>query len=165
MSIGAMVPPAADVSPAAITKRSGSSFLAGFLCLDRERREAMTAIYGFCRVVDDAVDDAPDTSVGRAHLDFWRRELQAVFDGAPATPVGAALQAASQRFGVAQEPLTELVDGVAMDLTANGFATSANCGCIATASRRQSGSRACPRSARPATVRSATRRRSARRCS
>ncbi|MCK5943373.1 MAG: squalene/phytoene synthase family protein, partial [Planctomycetes bacterium] len=55
-------PPDADLDPEAITARSGSNFLAGFVCLDRERRAAMTVVYAFCRVVDDAVDDAPDVA-------------------------------------------------------------------------------------------------------
>ena len=58
--VAAQRPPDAGLDPQGITTRSGSNFLAGFLCLDEARREAMTAIYAFCRVVDDAVDESPD---------------------------------------------------------------------------------------------------------
>lgn len=110
------LPPDADVEPAVITSRSGSNLIAGFACLDAERRDAMVAIYAFCRVVDDAVDDAPDADVGRKRLAFWRDELAATEGGAPRSPVGRALQQARQRFDVPQEPLQELVEGCAMDL-------------------------------------------------
>ena len=111
-------PPAASDSPGAITSRSGSNFLAGFVCLDPARREAMTTIYAFCRVVDDAVDDAPDEATGRAWLAFWSRELEAAAAGRAQAPVGVALQASMARFGVPAEPLRELIAGCASDLDA-----------------------------------------------
>lgn len=111
-------PPDAELGPHDITARSGSNFLAGFVCLDRERRAAMTVIYAFCRVVDDAVDDAPDVATGRAWLSFWTAELEAAAAGRAAAPVGVALQAAMGRFGVRAEPLRELIAGCATDLDA-----------------------------------------------
>ena len=110
------LPPDADVEPAVITSRSGSNLIAGFACLDAERRDAMVAIYAFCRVVDDAVDDAPDADVGRKRLAFWRDELAATEGGAPRSPVGRALQQARQRFDVPQEPLQELSSPAAVCL-------------------------------------------------
>ena len=115
-------PPGAALRPAEIAARSRSNFLTGFLCLDAERRDGMTAIYAFCRVADDAVDDAPDLATATAHLGFWRDELAAASRGAARTPVGEALQATMQRFGLAQAPLADLLDGVAMDLQPRGFA-------------------------------------------
>ena len=119
-----LLPPDADTEPEAITARSGSNLIAGFVCLDVERRRAMTSIYAFCRVVDDAVDDAPDAVVGRQRLEFWRGELAAAAagDGRPRSPVGTALQAAMVRFSVPQQPLLDLIDGCAMDLEPNGIA-------------------------------------------
>lgn len=110
------LPPDAGAEPAAITARSGSNLVAGFACLDAERREAMVAIYAFCRVVDDAVDDAPDVDTARERLAFWRAELEATDGGSPRSPVGRALQRAMARFSVPKAPLLELVDGCAMDL-------------------------------------------------
>ncbi len=114
-------PPAAALEPREITARSGSNFLAGFRCLDAARRDGMTAIYAFCRVADDAVDEAPDVATGRAHLQFWRAELAAAASGNATTPVGNAVQTAMQRFGVQRRRLDDLLDGVAMDLEPHGF--------------------------------------------
>lgn len=125
MSSVASPPPGADLDPATITARSGSSFLSGFLCLGPERRAGMTAIYAFCRVADDAVDDAPDAATGRRHLAFWRDELQRAAGGEPATQVGRSLQAIMRRFAVPAEPLGALLDGVAMDLERRGIADEA----------------------------------------
>jgi len=113
-------PPDAELDPRSITARSNSNFLAGFLCLDSARREAMTAIYAFCRVVDDAVDESPDAATGAAWLAFWSGELEAAAAGEASAPVGVALQRAMQRFGVRVEPLRELIAGCAMDLDLAG---------------------------------------------
>lgn len=114
------LPPGASMAPAAIAVRSGSSFLVGFRFLGKPRRDGMTSIYAFCRVVDDAVDDAPDRATAEAHLSFWRRELAAVFGDPgpepPTTEVGRALQGTVQAFGVERRHLEDLVDGMAMDL-------------------------------------------------
>jgi phytoene/squalene synthetase len=117
----ALAPPAAGSAPAEITARSRSNFLAGFVCLGAARRAGMTAIYAFCRVADDAVDDAPDVATGRAHLQFWRDELAAAARAGAATPVGVALQETMRRFGVEARFLDALLDGVATDLEPRGF--------------------------------------------
>ena len=101
----------------------------GVRCLDPARREGMTAIYAFCRVADDAVDEAGDAATGRAHLQFWRAELAAVAKGKGATPVGLALQTAMRRFGVQPRPLHDLLDGVEMDLAPHAFADEAELRC------------------------------------
>jgi phytoene synthase len=118
-------PPGAPLPPDEIAARSGSNFLTGFACLDAARREGMTTIYAFCRVADDAVDEAKDAATGARHLAFWRRELAAAAAGVAATPVGKALQATMQRFGVPVAPLEDLLDGVATDLAPKPFADEA----------------------------------------
>ncbi|HEX6812221.1 MAG TPA: squalene/phytoene synthase family protein [Planctomycetota bacterium] len=115
-------PVTAAMQPEEITARSGSNFTTAFRCLDRARREGMTAIYAFCRVADDAVDEANDPATGRAHLQFWRNELAAAAKGNGATPVGLALQTAMLRFGVEPRPLHDVLDGVEMDLAPHAFA-------------------------------------------
>jgi phytoene synthase len=122
MTALATEPPSARLSPAEITARSGSSFLAGFVCLDAQRAAGMTAIYAFCRVADDAVDEAPDAATGERHLAFWRAELAAAAANTATTPVGRAVQHAMQRWGLAAAPLGELLDGVATDLAPRPFA-------------------------------------------
>lgn len=138
MSVGpGDVPTSASLEPREILARSGSSFLTGFLCLDAARRAGMSAVYAFCRVVDDAVDDSADPTMAGRHLAFWRDELAAAVAGAPRTPVGRSLHAAMQRFGVPAGPLTELIDGVAMDVAPRPFADESElhryCHCVAAA--------------------------------
>lgn len=116
MNAQAAEPPTARLQPEVITAGSRSNFLAGFRCLSAERRAAMVAIYAFCRVADDAVDEAPDAVAGERHLAFWRGELAAAAAGRAQTPVGRAVQAAMQQFGVPAARLGDLLDGVAMDL-------------------------------------------------
>lgn len=119
------VPPDAGSTPAEITARSGSNFLAGFVCLGAERRHAMTVVYAFCRVVDDAVDEAPDAETGQARLQFWGRELERAVEGSPNTPVGRELQHVMQRFGVPAQALEDLVAGCRTDLDPDGIADEA----------------------------------------
>ncbi len=114
-------PPGAALSAAEITTRSGSNFLTGFACLDAARRAGMTTIYAFCRVADDAVDEAKDRATGERHLEFWRHELAAAVVGTATTPVGRELQATMQRFAVPAAPLEDLLDGVATDLAPKPF--------------------------------------------
>ncbi len=125
MTAAVGAPVCAGMRPEEIAARSGSNFLAGFVCLGAERRRGMTAIYAFCRVVDDAVDDAPDAATGRVHLRFWRDELAAAAAGTARTPVGVELQETMRRFAVPREPLDALLDGVAMDLEQCGIADDA----------------------------------------
>jgi len=111
-------------TPEAIAKSSGSSFLVSFAFLSRERRRGITAVYAFCRVVDDAVDDAPDATEGRARLGGWREELRRAYEDTPQTEVGRGLQDAARRFGVPRQALEDVVDGVAMDLEPRTYANA-----------------------------------------
>ena len=74
------------------TVQSGSSFYYSFLFLPPERRRAITALYAFCREVDDTVDEATDASVARIKLAWWRTEVSTMYKGTPTHPVMLALQ-------------------------------------------------------------------------
>ncbi|MDR0565072.1 MAG: presqualene diphosphate synthase HpnD [Azoarcus sp.] len=95
---------------------SGSSFYYSFMFLDPRRRQAITALYAFCREVDDVVDNTHDQTIARVKLDWWRQEIARVFEGTPEHPVGFALQDVCGHFGLARERLLEIIDGMAMDL-------------------------------------------------
>jgi phytoene synthase len=70
-----------------------TSFYYSFLVLPAAERRAITAVFDFCRAVDDAVDLEPQTARAIGALEAWRREVGLVFGGgAPATPQGRALQ-------------------------------------------------------------------------
>ena len=70
---------------------SGSSFYYSFLFLPPERRRAITALYAFCREVDDVVDEVSDPGVARTKLAWWRQEIGAIYAGTPQHPVAQAL--------------------------------------------------------------------------
>jgi len=96
---------------------SGSSFYYAFLFLPPERRRAITALYAFCREVDDAVDESTDARLAHAKLAWWRQEIAGLFAGNPQHPVTRALQPALAPFGITAERLNEIIDGMEMDLT------------------------------------------------
>jgi 15-cis-phytoene synthase len=96
--------------------KSGSSFYYSFLFLPPNRRAAITALYAFCREVDDAVDEAADPQIAATKLAWWRAELDNLFKGKPQHPVTRALQDAMQEFNLPREHLEEVIDGMEMDL-------------------------------------------------
>lgn len=96
--------------------QSGSSFYYSFLFLEPSRRRAITALYAFCREVDDVVDECPDPQIAAAKLAWWRLEVGRIHEGVPEHPVGLALQANVRQFRLPQEQLLEIIDGMEMDL-------------------------------------------------
>ncbi len=101
--------------------QSGSSFYYSFLFLPPERRRAITALYAFCREVDDAVDEPSDPSAARATLAWWRGELDRLFAGNPQHPVTLALDPAIEPFGITKAQMSEIMDGMEMDLNQNRY--------------------------------------------
>lgn len=107
---------AAQAHCRAVTLRSGSSFAAAFWMFPRPKRQAVHAIYAFCRFADDVADD-PSISGNRALLlRRWREELGAAYDGKPVHPVGIALADAVRRFDLPRGIFEELLAGVESDL-------------------------------------------------
>jgi len=98
------------------TAQSGSSFYYSFLFLPPERRRAITALYAFCREVDDTVDETSDQSVARIKLAWWRNEVTQMFTGTPTHPVMLALQPHLATYDLKQEHLLAIIDGMEMDL-------------------------------------------------
>ncbi|MGT2429126.1 presqualene diphosphate synthase HpnD [Cupriavidus basilensis] len=115
--------------------QSGSSFYYSFLFLPPERRQAITALYAWCREVDDVVDDTQDASVAHQQLAWWRSELGQMFNGAPTHPVTKALQPHVQAYGLTQSMFGEVLEGMEMDLTQSRYlddiALARYCHCVA----------------------------------
>ena len=101
---------------------SGSSFYYSFRFLPPGRRRAITALYAFCREVDDIADECPDRDVAHAKLAWWRDEIARTFAGAPSHPVGIALLPAIRDYGLDRGRLEEIVAGMEMDLSRNRYA-------------------------------------------
>ena len=96
--------------------QSGSSFYYSFLFLPPPRRRAITALYAFCREVDDVVDEVADPAVARTKLAWWRQEVARAFDGTPQHPVALALKPIVREFALPPEHFQTVIDGMAMDL-------------------------------------------------
>jgi phytoene synthase len=96
---------------------SGSSFYYSFLFLPPERRRAITALYAFCREVDDVVDEPHEPQIAAAKLAWWRAELANLFVGNPQHPVTSALQPHLEACSITREKLNDIIDGMEMDLT------------------------------------------------
>ncbi len=97
-------------------KASGSSFYNSFRFLPKDKRRAITALYAFCREVDDVVDECSDANVARTTLNWWRNEVAAIYSGKPQHPVTQALVPIVKQFNLAQEHFLEIIDGMEMDL-------------------------------------------------
>lgn len=101
---------------------SGSSFYYSFLFLPPPRRRAITALYAFCREVDDIVDHSSDAQLAQTRLLWWREELAATYEGRPTHPVTRALGVAIDAFNLPQELFVEIIEGMEMDLSQTRYA-------------------------------------------
>jgi hydroxysqualene synthase len=106
--------PAAEAATAA----SGSSFYAAMRILPRPQRQAMYDVYAFCRAVDDIADEAGDRGERLARLAQWRRDIDAIYAGAP-PPRLASLAKAVRAFRLAREDFLAVIDGMEMDVRAD----------------------------------------------
>jgi phytoene synthase len=98
---------------------SGSSFYAGMRILPKAEREAMFAIYGFCRLVDDIADDQTgDPATRKADLDQWRRDIDALYAGGEAGQA-AFLAEAVRHFRLDRADFIAVIDGMQMDIDAD----------------------------------------------
>ena len=95
---------------------SGSSFYYSFMFLPPNRRRAITALYAFCREVDDVVDECVDPQIAATKLAWWRQEVSKLYTGQPEHPVTQALSPIVSEFSLPQEQLLEIIDGMEMDL-------------------------------------------------
>ena len=105
--------------------QSGSSFYYSFLFLPPARRRAITALYAFCREVDDVVDETSDAGVARMKLAWWRTEIAAAFSGEPQHPVGRALARVVKEYRLPESCFHEIIDGMEMDLKHTRYPTFA----------------------------------------
>lgn len=100
----------------AVTKAAGSSFYSAMRLLPPARREAMFAIYAFCREVDDIADGDQPTEERQRLLNEWRAEIDRVYDGEPNLPTARALAEAVARFKMQRKDFIAVIDGMQMDI-------------------------------------------------
>ena len=99
----------------AVVRRSGTSFLWAMRVLPPPKRDAMFAVYAFCREVDDIADDPGDPGDKLNRLEAWREEIERLFGGEPRSPVTCALAAPVGQFGLRKETFMAVIDGMEMD--------------------------------------------------
>ncbi|MEK7388401.1 MAG: squalene/phytoene synthase family protein [Elusimicrobiota bacterium] len=101
-----------------------SNFFLGFLLLPRAKREALGAVYSYCRLIDDIVDDGTRTKdEARRQLEFWREEIPRLFQDQPTHEVSRALLQPISAYGIPREPFLEMIRGCEMDLAGARYET------------------------------------------
>jgi phytoene synthase len=107
-----------------------TNFYYSFVVLPSRKRNAVVAVWDFCRAVDDAVDEvAPGPGMAtraEAQLEAWRDELGACYESGASGPVtaqGKALRRHVRELGLPRAPFEDVIDGVAMDLTCARYQT------------------------------------------
>lgn len=98
-----------------LVRASGSSFTTAMRMLPRVKREAMYAIYAFCREVDDIADEPGETDDKRFRLGQWRGEIERLYGGRPRLAVSLALSCPVEQFGLGKEDFRAIIDGMEMD--------------------------------------------------
>ncbi len=113
-----------------LAKTIQSNFFYSFLFLPKQKREAIIDVYGFCRAVDDIVDDIVEnlsdgrsSQIAHAELERWRVELDNLYSGNPTTPASRKLQRVLARFPMPKEYFDEMVNGCEMDLYQRRYET------------------------------------------
>jgi phytoene synthase len=107
---------AADLDAvAAQVRAAGTSFYRGMAVLPPDRRNAMYAIYAFCRMVDDIADDEGDLAGKHARLDEWRARITALWRGEADDAVTRVLVRAVHAFDLRQADFEAIIDGMQMD--------------------------------------------------
>lgn len=105
-----------------LTRRSRSNFVTAIRLLSPPQRQAMEAVYAFCRAVDDVVDLDGSEERARSQLQLWRQELNRCQDGFPTHPIALALQPAIARYQIPIAYFHSLIEGVEMDLSTKRYA-------------------------------------------
>ncbi|HSI37837.1 MAG TPA: presqualene diphosphate synthase HpnD [Methylotenera sp.] len=103
------------------TAKSGSSFYYSFMFLPKQKREAITALYAFCREVDDIADECTELQVAQVKLSWWRTEIENLYLSKPIHPVTKALLPHVKTFNLDAAHFIEIIDGMEMDLNFNRY--------------------------------------------
>jgi phytoene synthase len=110
----------------AITRKSASNLALAFVLLPKAKRDAMSALYAFCREVDDVADNE-STPVGkrREQLAAWRDDVRrAAENQVPQFPVNRELQSVIRDYRLPFKHFDELIQGVEMDLDIKRYETA-----------------------------------------
>ncbi|MDB6097176.1 MAG: squalene synthase HpnD [Francisellaceae bacterium] len=103
--------------------KSGSSFYYSFIFLSPIARQAITALYAFCREVDDIVDECSDKTIALEKINWWQNELENIYLGHPEHPIGFAIKEALAHYSLSKKLFQEILQGMIMDLEYQGYET------------------------------------------
>jgi len=108
-----------------VTRKSASNLALAFVMLPHGKRQAMNALYAYCRELDDVADeDDVPLSERRIQLAHWREQTKIACDGGQSTiPVVAELQSTIRQYSLSFELFDELLQGVEADLDTTRYET------------------------------------------
>ena len=112
-----------DLTASAITKSSNTSFYYSFSLLPRQKREAIHAVYAFCRYTDDIVDEGTDQQSKVLRLRRWRLELGRALRGRSSYVILNQLGATARKFNIPVDHFYDLIRGMEMDLIKTRYET------------------------------------------
>ncbi|HEX7572189.1 MAG TPA: presqualene diphosphate synthase HpnD [Bacteroidota bacterium] len=112
-----------DRTASAITKSSNTSFYYSFSLLPRQKREAIHAVYAFCRYTDDIVDEGTDQHSKILRLRRWRMELGRALRGKSSYVILNQLGATARKFNIPVDHFYDLIRGMEMDLSKTRYET------------------------------------------
>jgi 15-cis-phytoene synthase len=105
------------MNPAPPRAEKKSNFFLGFILLPRAKREALSAAYAYCRLIDDIVDSTElPKDEARRQLEFWRREIESLYAGRASHPIAKALERPIADYHIPENAFQEMIRGCAMDL-------------------------------------------------
>ena len=101
-----------------IVEKSGSSFMTGMKILSKEKRNAMFAVYAFCRLIDDIADEPAPLEEKKKALKIWRNDIDTLYrDEVPlSNPVATVLAPIVKKFNLPKDEFLALIDGMEMDI-------------------------------------------------
>jgi len=112
-----------ELTASDITKSSNTSFYYSFSLLPRQKREAIHAVYAFCRYTDDIVDEGTDEHSKVIRLRRWRMELGRALRGTSSYPLLNQLSATARKFNIPVDHFYDLIRGMEMDLMRTRYET------------------------------------------
>ena len=105
---------------------TSSNFFLGFLLLPRHKRDALSAVYGYCRLIDDVVDEGLPKDEAYRQLEFWREEVERLYRGEATHDVSRALLKPIADYKIPKDAFLEMIRGCAMDLEGTRYETAAD---------------------------------------
>ena len=103
----------------AIVRNSGTSFYWAMRILPVDKRDAIFAVYAFCREVDDIADNPGSAQDKVRRLAEWRVEIERLFSGTPQLPISVALINPIKRFNLCKKSFLAVIEGVETDALAS----------------------------------------------